>query len=624
MPPRGLGRGRGRGRGQEGRGEPAARGGRGRGRGRGRGGQAQAPVIREDDSGDEDELARLAERDQANGIVFPADEEDDEDEEDIPPPPPELYTGLPREVLGDEQRRINRPFNRGGFAEERKLNRFLNYSPGKLALHFGKGLFDVIRDCSNVVPEANFTMADMYAYRAFLCFTTLVPLTSMEDYWNPPSCLSWREEMHTLANVLPRHRFYHIRKYMKMYRPEDLPQPGQPENRGWKVQRASDVVHEAFKTAIDCPGEFISVDEEMARASAHKNPIYTSLGKAKPEEGFQFWIAVDYDTKCIIGFVPNFKQITKENSVGYVGGYVGKILYTLFGKLNLPGHWYRMILDNFYGRLEIVQHCLENYNLCLGGTMQRRHTTTLVYFGAGKKPRPTIANPKGTLKIAQVTGQPIYVYGYMDSSACYFIDCAFGPGWRSEISRKNVLGDPVLFDVPQFIALYNKKMGGVDVVDQIRKMFGIDLAHRTFKWTVRFEEVLWSLCLTEAYNVHRSVNKNRPERLLSHTEFKWQVFKDLMTDHIVVRAPEAPLVDRHELSRFEPGSNGDNTQRRKAFDCRACPRTIQDERGHIRRNNRETSFYCNRCRVCYHPECFIKYQTENSLDFKHPKQIQEI
>ena len=256
--------------------------------------------------------------------------------------------------------------------------------------------------------------------------------------------------------------------------------------------------------------------------------------------------------------------------------------------------------------------------------MQRRYTTPLVYFGAGKKPRPTIANPKGTLKIAQVTGQPIYVYGYMDSSACYFIDCAFGPGWRSEISRKNGQGDPVLFDVPQFIAWYNKKMGGVDVVDQIRKMFGIDLAHRTFKWTVRFEEVLWSLCLTQAYNVHRSINKNRTDRLLSHTDFKWQVFKELMTDRIVMRYgnPQVGvLVDRHELLRFEPGSLGDNTQRRKTFDCRACPRTIQDERGQLRRKNRETSFYCNHCGVCYHPECFIKYHSERSLEFEHPKQI---
>ena len=51
----------------------AGRGVRG---GRGRGGQGQAPVIREDDSGGEDELARHAEQDQANGIVFTEDDED--------------------------------------------------------------------------------------------------------------------------------------------------------------------------------------------------------------------------------------------------------------------------------------------------------------------------------------------------------------------------------------------------------------------------------------------------------------------------------------------------------------------------------------------------------------------
>ena len=57
-------------------GEPAARGVRGVRGGRGRGGQGQAPVIREDDSGGEDELARHAEQDQADGINFTEDDED--------------------------------------------------------------------------------------------------------------------------------------------------------------------------------------------------------------------------------------------------------------------------------------------------------------------------------------------------------------------------------------------------------------------------------------------------------------------------------------------------------------------------------------------------------------------
>jgi len=83
------------------------------------------------------------------------------------------------------------------------------------------------------------------------------------------------------------------------------------------------------------------------------------------------------------------------------------------------------------------------------------------------------------------------------------------------------------------------KMGGVDIIDQIRKLFCIDLTHKTLKWTVRFLEVLWSLILTHSYNIHRKVNEACPTRHVSHTDFKWQVFKELMTDPIVMGAPEA-------------------------------------------------------------------------------------
>jgi hypothetical protein len=149
----------------------------------------QAPAPQVDDSGDESDLERHAQLNHAVNVDFQVDEENYDEEPDIPAQPQDLYTALPREVLGGMGYRINRPFDEGQFAGALSLDRFRNWSPGKLVLHFAKPFFQVIKECSNTVPEANFTMRDMYAYHAILCMTTLMPMTRLDDYWNPPTAL---------------------------------------------------------------------------------------------------------------------------------------------------------------------------------------------------------------------------------------------------------------------------------------------------------------------------------------------------------------------------------------------------------------------------------------------------
>ena len=61
-------------------------------------------------------------------------------------------------------------------------------------------------------------------------------------------------------------------------------------------------MQESFRHVMDCPGEMLSVDEGTAQASRTRNPIYTSLGKAKPLKEFRFFVCVDYITKLIINF----------------------------------------------------------------------------------------------------------------------------------------------------------------------------------------------------------------------------------------------------------------------------------------------------------------------------------
>jgi len=201
----------------------------------------------------------------------------------------------------------------------------------------------------------------------------------------------------------------------------------------------------------------------------------------------------------------------------------------------------------------------------------------------------------------------IFVYGWMDSAGVFFIDPITGPGRQAIIVRKNPLGLPVQFTVPLMIVLYNKYMHAVDVFDQVRKNFGCDLSNATKKCTVRVFEILFSMCLAQAYNIHRTVHANNPNRLMSHTQFKCSVVSGLM-NHPIVKPPAVAAVDEHVLLQHAPGSlgatlpNGDPSMRRKTFYCHSCPALTAD--GTAKNYARTTSYYCGKCLHSYHPECF--------------------
>jgi len=618
-----AGRPRGRPPGQRGAGGPQGRErGRGRrgggGRPRGRGDHHVQNALSSDDEEEAEEMAANAALLGMGNIeefpVAPADDDEmaaDLGELIMEEPDGPNFVRIDLADLGNEDYRVpGRVFDRGNLENELKIERFENYSPTELVLYFSQGLFDLLRDCTNEQADAGITMRDLYVYHAHLLLMTLVRLDSVNDFWYPPEMMEWKQEAAQLKFLMPRRRFYHIRSKLRAYKGEDDVDGKGP---GWKVSRATEEMNRIFRTTMSHPDMNISIDEGMAAASSSRNPIYTKINN-KPLEGFRFFIAVDFRTKCAIGLIADLKQFTAANSVGHPGGYVGHIVADLLETMKLPGIWYRFWLDNFYNTLALVIYVLARFSYCIGGTMQRRNTTDVVYFGTARTIRPSLTHPKGTLRIAKKVGSWIFEYAWIDSAAVYFIDCALGPGEFNNIHRRNHLGDPVPYPVPQMIVEYNKFMGGVDVFDQVRKCFGVDTLHATSKYTLRMFEVLWSMAVSQAYNVYRYVNLARRARQMNQTKFKTSVIKGLLNHPVVGLMLAVPL--EHNLVQFDGGTRPDGSNRRIYYDCRFCPNNIENEK-----HNRHTTWYCTECKVAFHPGCFVVWHREHQGFFLHTKRL---
>ena len=220
-----------------------------------------------------------------NAFPVHSDEEDNVNEDEVPDlvddddEDEDLYESVDAQSFGDYPAN-DYAFQSGATEQSRGIEYWDNKSPLEIVLELAAGFFAVLLEMSNRAhPEAKLTMKDMYVYHAFLLLNCCFQFANLNYYWYPPKRLEGMKLLNQLPLKLSGRRFYHIRKYLRAY---DVTDDVPGKDRGWKVNRAVEAVQYAFRHIIDCAGEYLSMDEGMAKGSSMRNPIYTSLGKAKP------------------------------------------------------------------------------------------------------------------------------------------------------------------------------------------------------------------------------------------------------------------------------------------------------------------------------------------------------
>lgn len=530
--------------------------------------------------------------------VASSDDDDEAGGVGAPDAAPAVYESV-QDFIGKASCSFNYPFEPGGVIHppERTLERFRDLSPTDIVLYLAQPFFNVLKECSNVDPTAQLTMKDLYCYHAVLTLMAYLPLPDAASYWRDLAGFTWSEEVLAMRTIFNRTRYRHVRSKLKAFLPEDdIPN----KSRGWKVARAVAAVQDSFRSCKDRPNEFLSADEGVAQGISTRNPIYCSLGKAQHLEGYRFFVLSEIDTKIAINFMLDDKQLSPENCRDRPGGFSGSVIDTLCSTAPLPGKWYKIMADNYYCTVEFCEYLRDNRRILVGGTMTKNHTVNLVYFGNAKKAKPSRAHPKGKLLVAKKLNNATYVYGWMDSSPVFFVDVMWGPGEVTSITRESAQGQLVLYQVPKLIDYYNKYKHVWNMFHQMRQNFGVDPT-LALKYTVRIFEILFSMILTQSYNIYQALHKSNQTRSLGHFEFKYSVVKGLLTHPVVGAATAVQILNDHSLAQTEPGSDGpDRGNRRRVGECRQCPTTVDGARN----TSRRTNWYCTQCKKFFHPQCF--------------------
>ena len=295
-----------------------------------------------------------------------------------------------------------------------------------------------------------------------------------------------------------------------------------------------------------------------------------------------------------------------------------KVVVGLMDKCRLLDKGHHVFMDNYYSSPELFEE-LHSRDTFAAGTVRssRKHLPKAVTKTKLKKPGECIFRRNGAL-------------------LCF--------KWREkkDVTMLTTIHEAVMVETgktrrdgtkiekPEAVYYYCKKMGGVDLNDQLLNYYSF--LRKSIKWSRKLLIHLFNMCILNAH----ILNKNYGSQKLSHDEYRDRIIKHLISEGLkcykiplppvlsrkigrrnVLEAEEKRLTERHFPTNI-PGGEGRKRKRpsRPCFICNKLPGIeVQVSRKH-------TSFWCEDCRkpLCISP-CFQLYHTKtdykrSAVDFR--------
>ena len=282
-----------------------------------------------------------------------------------------------------------------------------------------------------------------------------------------------------------------------------------------------------------------------------------------------------------------------------------KVVLGILAQTGLLNQGYHIYMDNYYTSPELFEelNALDTY-AC--GTLR-----------VNRKGVPEALKAK-TLKLKQGNGifrrkENLLAIKFKDKRDIHMLSTIHGARLGVIERREKVTAKPTA------IIDYVKKMGGVDVSDQIIQYYTI--LRKTVKWWKKMFFHLLSLALVNSYILHQKFGSSpslRKKR--SHKEFVIALIKELIRD-----APNAPkpkqagrkpsmeslerLTGHHFARRIQAKAGA--KRKNPVRDCVVCNPAKEKRAGFKRK---QSAYECEQCQkpMCF-PDCFKLYHTKKDI-----------
>ncbi|CAG4951044.1 unnamed protein product [Parnassius apollo] len=335
---------------------------------------------------------------------------------------------------------------------------------------FPSSAVNLIEEESNVYAAQIFpenlnsvTHKDIYKFIGIIIYMSVVHLPTTRHYWKEGTYVE------KVANVMTCNKFEEIKRFLHFFDKTKELKPYDPQfDRLQKIHPLMKILRERL---LKVPKEeFLSIDEQMIPTKARTSGIRQYNAK-KPHK----WGYLNYVLSGVSGFSYDFELFggkypaPPENcpDLGVPGNVVQRLLKTVSDNLN-----HKIFVDNWYTSLQLMANLHKKGILPLGTVQLRRAPNININKKALEKKERGYYSEK---RVA-VDNVKLSVTSWVDNKAVSLCSSYVGKepmGVVKRYSKKHKRRVDV--SCPKAVSIYNKYMGGVDLLDAMLGFYRIKI-----------------------------------------------------------------------------------------------------------------------------------------------------
>lgn len=353
----------------------------------------------------------------------------------------------------------------------------------------------------------NLTVNELEQFIGILYLMSIVKLPRARLYWS--SFLRFPK----IADVMSLQRFETIKKYLHCNDNQSC--PADCEDKLYKIRPIVDMIHSKVSSII--PAEKLSIDEQIVPFKGNIG-IRTYNPKKPKKWGYKIFVLSGID-----GIVYNFKIYT--GSISPVPGQPdikasGNIVLDLLQPIP-KGVWHKVYFDNWFNS-PLLQTTLWKQGFCSLGTVRLNRVSGCIMPSDSQMKK----SGRGTsiIQVTQVDDVELRAVKWHDNRGVTLLSNFAAVEPQSTVKRWDTKAKQYKdISCPSIVMLYNKFMGGVDLLDSLLALYRICL--RSKKW---YHKLLWhffDMMLIQAWLLYRRDFEltNAPGKQLPLLKFKLEV-----------------------------------------------------------------------------------------------------
>jgi len=291
------------------------------------------------------------------------------------------------------------------------------------------------------------------------------------------------------------------------------------------IQKLSDTFVENY-----APCQHIAVDESMVRFKG-RSTLKQYMPMKPIKRGFKIWCA----SCACCGYLLAFQIYAGKESQqerGLAHRVVTDLVVTHFANKN-----HIVYMDNFFSSLPLFDELLQ-HGIMACGTYRTNHAG-LPHDLTAKDTVKQLA--RGDVCMRQKGRTTALVW--KDKKPVYVLSNAHPPTTEL-VQRKNPDGSKAQVSCPTAVASYNRHMGGVDLLDQLKCYYCYD--KKSKRWWMRLFFHLVDIAVVNSYILYRHCSRHHWHPPLKYKPYDQLSFRtqliDQLVNHFTCRKTTGPVV----------------------------------------------------------------------------------